>query len=81
MSPSIKQRMIERLTLVAPEVFERSRRQRRVLHRVLDRDMAKPRLDAARVMAVRGQHEPACVPEHVRMDRNESTGRPVWRSS
>ena len=58
-----------------PEVLEAGRRQLGVAHRVLDVAVAQIGLQRAGIDAVIGELEAACVPQHVRMDRETEAGR------
>src|SRR6516164_6262524 len=54
--------------LILPEVFEPTGRQSRIPNRRHDRAVAEIGLDGASVVAVVGKLEPACVPQHVRVN-------------
>ena len=60
--------------LLPPKVLEASRAQFRVPNGVLDVPVPEVGLQAARIMPLVGQGEPAGMPEHVRMSWEAQAG-------
>jgi|HubBroStandDraft_6_1064221.scaffolds.fasta_scaffold277684_2 hypothetical protein len=61
-------------TLIPPEIAKRRRAQFAVAHGVPNRPMAKPILDAPRVVAGVCQRVAAAVPQHVCVDLEREAG-------